>query len=455
MTPPILMIEDTLSLQMFYQNILQHHGYEVVATSTAKDGQALFEEHAPQIVLLDLMLPDGDGLDLLRHFLTAQPETFVIVVTAHTSDKLVAEAMSLGAFDFLMKPFSDDKLVNAVANAKAAREAAASAGPNAPMRSMQGSSQLMQEVARHIRSVAPSSATVFITGESGTGKELCARAIHETSPRAKEPFVPLNCGAIPHDLLESEVFGHTRGAFNGAISDKRGAVRSAQGGTLFLDEICEMDLDLQTKLLRFLESSTIRPLGAAHPIAVDVRIICATNRDPKAEVKAGRFREDLFYRLHVVPLHMPALRDRGSDVIELAQNAVLEFAKQEHRDFRSLSDEATTLIRNYPWPGNVRQLRNVLRQCVVMNEGSLIQADMLPEEVRSGDTGAIPVPLHPADAGISLDSLMGKTLDEIEQIVIEATIEHCGGSVPKASRMLDVAPSTLYRKREGWTKKRA
>lgn len=454
MTRPLLMVEDTLSLQMLYQNILQHEGYEVVATGTARDGKALFAQHKPQIVLLDLMLPDENGFDLLGHFLKESPETIVIVVTSNGSVNQAVEAMRAGAFDFLMKPFSDERLLNAVSNAMAARHLPS---PKAARQSPQqigrfvGSSPQMNDVMERIRSVAPSTATVFITGESGTGKELCAEAIHQASTRAKGPFVPLNCGAIPRDLLESEVFGHLKGSFTGAISDKPGAAEAADGGTLFLDEICEMDLDLQTKLLRFLESSTIRPVGAAHPRKVDVRIICATNRNPVEEVRLGRFREDLFYRLHVVPIHMPPLRERGNDILEIAEKAIRDYSKQEGRRFAGLDSDATEIVRRYSWPGNIRQLLNVLRHSVVMNDAELITAQMLPSDIRQEPAPRAPAPVNGSEAP-ELDGLIGKTLAEIEQIVIEATIAECGGSVPKASRVLDVSPSTLYRKRESWSK---
>ncbi len=455
MTRPLLMIEDTLSLQMLYQNILQHAGYDVVAAGTAREGRAMFREYKPDIVLLDLMLPDENGFDLLTQFLEARPETIVIVVTSNGSVKQAVEAMRGGAFDFLMKPFSDERLVNAVNNAIAARHLPKPEVQKPEALSLgrfQGSSPQMLDVVTQIQSVAPSTATVFITGESGTGKELCAEAIHQSSARADGPFVPLNCGAIPRDLLESEVFGHLKGSFTGAIADKPGAAEAADGGTLFLDEICEMDLDLQTKLLRFLESSTIRPVGASQPRKVDVRIICATNRNPMEEVRAGRFREDLFYRLHVVPIHMPPLRERGNDMLEIAESAIVKFAQEEGRRFEGFDDDARKIVRNYSWPGNIRQLRNVLRQCVVLNDNQWITASMLPDEIAQG-TDLLPKQALPTVAdGPTVDGLVGKTLAEIEQIVIEATIQKCGGSVPKASRLLDVSPSTLYRKRESWAK---
>ncbi len=312
-----------------------------------------------------------------------------------------------------------------------------------------GSSEAMQEVYAKIRAVAGSMATVFITGESGTGKELCAQAIHDGSARASGPFIALNCGAIPPDLLESEVFGHMKGSFTGAISDKPGAAAAADGGTLFLDEVCEMDVGLQTKLLRFLQTSMVQPVGATRPRKVNVRIICATNRDPLECVKSGRFREDLYYRLYVVPIHMPPLRDRGEDVIEIAEAALARFAAEEHRTFDGLSGEVKALFRRLPWPGNVRQLLNVVRNVVVLNPGGMVGPGMLPPGLVDADAGAAPMIAAMPD-GPRADELVGRTLAEAERLVIEATLARVGGSVPKAARMLDVSPSTLYRKMESW-----
>ena len=302
-----------------------------------------------------------------------------------------------------------------------------------------------------IRSVARSMATVFITGESGTGKELCALAVHEYSPRASGPFIALNCGAIPQDLLESEVFGHVKGSFTGAISDKPGAAAAADGGTLFLDEICEMAPALQTKLLRFLQTSTVQPVGATRPRKVNVRIVCATNQDPLDAVRRGHFREDLYYRLYVVPIHMPPLRDRGDDVIEIAETALARFAAEEGRRFDGLSPEVEALFRRLPWPGNVRQVLNVIRHVVVMNEGGLVTPEMLPDIVADEPGPAPPLPaIAGQDREPALDALIGKPLAEIERLVIEATLKRFDGSVPKAARILELAPSTLYRKIDGW-----
>ena len=469
LTPPLLLIEDTPSLQMIYRSVLTAAGHEVRIANTAAEGLALFNKLTPQVVLLDLMLPDRDGLALMQDMLALRPETNVIVITANASINKAVEAMRAGAHEFLVKPFDETRFLGAVGNAIAGRAGARRLAEVAPAviaphvaktqavtHAFIGSSEAMERVLAKIRSVARSMATVFITGESGTGKELCALAVHDNSARATGPFIALNCGAIPQDLLESEVFGHVKGSFTGAISDKPGAATAADGGTLFLDEICEMAPALQTKLLRFLQTSTVQPVGATRPRKVNVRIVCATNRNPLEAVRRGRFREDLYYRLFVVPVHMPPLRDRGDDVIEIAEAALTRFSEEEGRQFDGLSEEVKSLFRRLRWPGNVRQVLNVIRHVVVLNDGGRVTLDMLPESLMQDSDAAAPfalaqdVPDAPPALPGSLDGLIGRPLAEIERAVIEATLARCDGSVPKAARMLDLSPSTLYRKLEAW-----
>ncbi|MFN6951294.1 MAG: sigma-54-dependent transcriptional regulator [Albidovulum sp.] len=450
---PLLLVEDTPSLQLLYRSVLRSAGHDVRCADDAAAGLAAFKEIEPPVVLLDLMLPDRDGLDLMADMLAIRPETRVIVITANGSINKAVAAMRAGAHEFLVKPFDEQRFLAAIENALAA--AGPAGRPAQPPLDREvtpgdfiGTSEPMREVYAKIRSVARSMATVFITGESGTGKELCAQAVHDLSNRAAAPFVPLNCGAIPTELLESEVFGHVKGSFTGAIADKPGAAAAADGGTLFLDEICELDLNLQTKLLRFLQTSTIQPVGATRARKVNVRIVCATNRDPMQEVRRGRFREDLYYRLHVVPIHMPPLRDRGTDVVTIAEAALARFAREEGRQFRTLDADVKTLFQQLDWPGNVRQLLNVMRHVVVLNDGPSVTRAMLPAELVA-DPGRHRHATAPAPA-LPLDGLIGRTLAEIERMVIEETIARNGGSVPKAARMLDVSPSTLYRKIESW-----
>lgn len=458
----ILLIEDTASLQMLYRSVLNKAGHIVHSASSGAEARDLIVDAKPDLVLLDLVLPDEDGLELMRLFLADHPGLRVIVMTAHGSISRAVETMRAGAHEFLVKPFDEVRLLAAIANALGheapkPRPARPAPRPNpepakAPSGDFIGSSVKMAEVHATIAAVATSMATVFITGESGTGKELCAVAVHGKSPRSKGPFIALNCGAIPQDLLESEVFGHMKGSFTGAISDKPGAAQAADGGTLFLDEVCEMPPALQTKLLRFLQTSTITPVGATRPRSVNVRIICATNRDPAEEVRRGHFREDLFYRLFVLPIHMPPLRERQDDVVEIAAAALDRFGIEEGKQFEGLAPDVKEIFRLLPWPGNVRQVLNVIRNVVVLNQGGMVSADMLPNilQVEIANTAAL-VPSAKLDS-TEMDDLIGRPLAEIERMVIEATLDKHNGSVPKAARMLELSPSTLYRKIEGWAK---
>ncbi len=457
---PLLLVEDTSSLAMVYRSVLEKAGHSVVACDTISQAREEMGQQQFSVILLDLSLPDGDGMELMGDILKGGAK--VIVITANGSINRAIEAMREGAFDFLVKPFDEKKLLGAVENAMHMQAVARSRPATEPMEPKSefhgflGNSEAMQQIYRMIGNIGRSSATVFITGESGTGKEVAAKAIHAVSARAKMPFVPLNCGAIPADLLESEVFGHLKGSFTGAIANKIGAAEAASGGTLFLDEICEMELSLQTKLLRFLETSKIQPVGAVSAKLVDARILCATNRDPLEEVKAGRFREDLYYRLHVVPMHMPPLRARAEDINLIAEAVLKRFAKEEERDFERISPEVRRIFTQFNWPGNVRQLLNILRNVVVLNNGITVLPEMLPAEIIGREDGlADNLPATPeaqTDEDCDVGNFVGLTLAQFERAFVEATISECNGSVPEAARMLDVSPSTLYRKRESWRK---
>ena len=317
----------------------------------------------------------------------------------------------------------------------------------------------MQAVYRIIDAAAPSAATVFITGESGTGKEVCAEAIHRAGNRAEKPFIAINCGAIPHDLMESEIFGHTKGAFTGATSDRKGAAALADGGTLFLDEIGEMDMDLQTKLLRFVQTGRFQKVGGSQEEQVNVRFICATNRDPLKEVEAGRFREDLYYRLHVVPITLPTLRERSDDIMLIANHFLVKYATEEGKKFRDFSPEAEVVFRHYSWPGNVRQLQNVIRNIVVLHNGEQVELAQLPPPLDTSLSQQEIEGITPQMATAQTASIMssgGIVIDRVrplalvEREVIEHAINHCDGNIPKAAAMLEVSPSTIYRKKQAW-----
>ncbi len=476
MQTPLLLVEDTPSLSLVYESVLTRAGHEVNTVPTIAQAEESLQRSEHPVILLDLALPDGDGLELMTRILRNDPSTKVIVITANGSINRAVEAMRGGAFDFLVKPFDEHRLLAAVENAlEEGRQTVADSTIDEiadPTRFLGfiGSSPVMHNIYSMVRNIGKSTATVFITGDSGTGKEVCAQAIHKVSNRAKGPFIALNCGAIPKDLLESEVFGHLRGSFTGAIADKKGAAAAADGGTLFLDEICEMDLGLQTKLLRFLQTSTIQPVGATTPRRVDVRIVCATNRDPMEEVRAGRFREDLFYRLHVVPIFLPPLKDRQGDVLEIAEAAIQEMANEEGKRFARLSPDVKDLFTRLPWPGNVRQLLNVLRNVLVLHDAETVELSMLPPDVRANSYSQ---PLHRRAALAPIaeeepsrpeqldrfqsvfDALVGQKLEEIEKGVIEATIASCNGSIPAAANILGISPSTIYRKRDSWDRQSA
>lgn len=346
-----------------------------------------------------------------------------------------------GADAVIPAPFSPALAVEQLIAALAARPAL----PESPQPAVSGfagfigGSETMRKVYSEIERIAPSKAAAFVTGESGTGKELAAQAIHTQSGRSG-PFVALNCGAIPKDLIESEVFGHMRGAFTGAIEDHTGAAEAAHGGTLFLDEICEMDISLQTKLLRFVQTGEVRRVGGTKAKKVDVRIVCATNRDPRTEVQGGRFREDLFYRLHVLPVHMPPLRLRGEDTLMLARTFLTRLSKEEGRSFAGFDPFAERLIASYAWPGNVRELESVIRRIVVLNPGGMVSADMMPSEI----TNAVLAQPH----GETRKSKQILPMWVQEGRIIEEALAAFDGNIARAAAALEINPSTIYRRRQ-------
>ena len=441
----VLIIEDRPSIASAYRAHLEAEGYSCRLAATAGAAAEILNTTAPFAALLSLELPGCDATELISRWTALTPQTAIIAIAANASINAAVDAVRAGAWDYLVKPVSRNRLITTLNNATGQtttrpREAAPTTS-NQPTTTMLGSSAAMADLHRQITAIAASSAPAFITGESGTGKELCAEAIHCASARAGKPFVALNCGAIPRDLMESEIFGHLKGAFTGAISDREGAAAAADGGTLFLDEICEMDLHLQTKLLRFLQTGTIQPVGSPHVRKVNIRIVCATNRTPQTEVAEGRFREDLFFRLHVLPVALKPLRARGNDVIELAQDFVAQFTREEHKQFTSLGDCAVERLRAHHWPGNVRELQNVIRQAIVLHDGPVLEAAMLPDYLG--------MPAGP-DTQASSAMLDGRLLWQIERDVIEAAISRFAGSIPKAADALGISPSTIYRKRENW-----
>ncbi|WP_449356250.1 quorum-sensing sigma-54 dependent transcriptional regulator LuxO [Vibrio gallicus] len=452
----LLMVEDTLSVATLYQGYLASLDIDIELVSSGQQAITSIQANIPTLILLDLKLPDMTGMDVLKQVREFAPKIPVVFMTAHGSIDVAVEAMRQGAQDFLLKPCDANRL--RVTISKVLHQAQ----NNKPLliketntyQGFIGSSASMQKVYRTIDSAANSRASIFITGESGTGKEVCAEAIHSVSNRVDQPFIALNCAAIPKDLIESELFGHVKGAFTGASTDRKGAAELANGGTLFLDELCEMELDLQTKLLRFIQTGTFQKVGSSTLSRVDVRFVCATNKDPWQEVCKGRFREDLYYRLYVIPLQLPPLRERGDDIVEIAHSLLGFMSVEESKDFNRFSADVLKRFLAYPWPGNVRQLQNVIRNIVVLNQGEQVELDMLPSPLDSLDINDY--------SAVNVAQFIEPLVDEqpatiiplaqIEKHVIERAIQLCNGSIPAAANQLDVSASTIYRKIERWEK---
>ena len=454
-TPSVLIIEDVAALAQTYASFLALERVSLTIATTGFDGLRLITEQPPDAVLLDINLADIDGLSVLREIKRRQLPFEVVVITRDGSIDLATDAMREGAFDFVSQPCTVDRLRVTVRNALKRRALSKTVEllndeyGRDRFCGFIGRSSAMQAVYGLIQSAAPSRATVFLTGESGTGKEVCAEALHRLSKRSQGPFVPVNCAAIPNDLFESELFGHSKGAFTGAITARSGAAMRADGGTLFLDEIGEMPPAFQAKMLRFLQTGQVQRIGDDRAHSVDVRIVCATNRDPRADVAAGRFREDLFYRLHVIPIELPPLRHRADDVLLLARTLLERFASDDSRQFTGFEPEAEEALLRYAWPGNVRELQNVVRKIVVLGHGPKIGFDMLPNEVRSSNE-AIDARLDgpPADCGHSGPIT---PLDEVVDRTIISAIAYYQGSIPKAASALKVSPSTIYRRLQSRT----
>jgi len=464
----VLIVEDSVMQVELYLSYLSAADFSVDAVPSGAKALAAIRQRQPQVVLLDLQLPDMDGLEVLRQARAEKCTASFVVMTANGSVRRAVEAMQAGAEDFLVKPFDQNRLLATLRNHLEKQRLASvlqsyREKDRPGLEGMIGRSLAMQAVYRTIEAAAPSKATVFITGETGTGKELCAEAIHRLSPRARKPFVAINCAAIPKDLLESEIFGHVAGAFTGASKDRPGAASLADGGTLFLDEICEIDFDLQAKLLRFIQLETYRRVGGTRTEQADIRFVCATNRDPLAEVKAQRFREDLYYRLHVIPVEMPSLRARDEDVLLLAESFLDHFARRDGKVFTGFDASGREALLAHSWPGNVRELQNAIQQAVVLTQGPLLNGSALAPGMRD------PVPDHgpplaaaqtpgmpaaaAAEATASAEPLL--PLWKIEKDAITRTLAACDGDVQKAAVVLEVSASTVYRKLQAWQKESA
>jgi two-component system response regulator PilR (NtrC family) len=440
----ILVVDDETSMQDFLGILLQRTGHEVVTCGTATQAVLALEGDEYDLVISDIRMPGMSGLELLERVRDLCPETPIVLITAHGTAESAVEAMKHGAYDYLTKPFSVDEIRLVVEKALEKRSLASEnrrlrAPPEAPapLPIALGSSPQMQAVLELVRQVAPARTNVLITGESGTGKELIARATHALSDRRGKPFVAVNCGAIPENLLESELFGHVRGSFTGATANKAGLFEVADGGTLFLDEIGEMPLPLQVKVLRAIQQRTFKRVGGTSDVRVDVRIVCATNRNLAEEVREGRFREDLFYRLNVIEIALPPLRERRQDIPQLAQFFVERYAAQLGRRLEGIEPEALALLQRYAFPGNVRELENLIERAATLCRGTRISADCLPSGLLEPQAPGEPDALPPQGSDLE------RMLADYERSLISEALRRSKGVKKKAALLLGVSFRSL------------
>jgi two-component system response regulator PilR (NtrC family) len=439
----ILVVDDEQSMREMLAIMLRKEGYEVVAADSRAQAAAVLGNGAVDMVITDVRLTDGDGIEILRHVKAASPETIVLVMTAFGTTETAVAARKLGAEAYVLKPFDIDELRIVVRDAFANRRLREEnvilkreVGQLYGLDHVVGTSAVMASLFEMVRAVAPTSSTVLVTGESGTGKELVARAVHGLSGRAEGAFVSINCGALPDTLLESELFGHVKGAFTDARQNKKGLFEVAHGGTLFLDEVGETSPPMQVKLLRALQERRIRRVGGTEEIDVDVRVIAATNTPLEELVREKRFREDLFYRLQVIPILTPPLRERREDIRLLAEHFLERFGRQMGKNVTQISDEAVACLERYPWPGNVRELENVIERAVALETTSAVRPERLPESLRGQER----VPSAPSlGPGFSLDA----HLKSVEASLLDEALEAAGGDRTEAARLLGISPRSL------------
>ncbi|MFC1760827.1 sigma-54-dependent transcriptional regulator [Planctomycetota bacterium] len=447
--PLILTADDDVHLR----DLIEHHvvqwGYRYQGVGS---GEALM--HAldrgvrPAVLLLDIALGDAHGIDLVAPLKELLPAVPIIMITADGSVEAAVQSLKNGAYDFLCKPLDFERLGIEIGKAleqhRLARQVQAyqQANQRSDFHGMIGRSEPMKALYRLIETVSPTDAAVLILGETGTGKELAAQAIHACSTRHQGPFVAVNAPAIPHELIESALFGHEKGAFTGAHQRHVGYCEQADGGTLFLDEIAEMDYNVQAKLLRFLQDHVVQPVGTKTGKTVDVRVVAATNRDPAAQIQANKLREDFYYRLSVITLHLAALRERPGDILLLAQYQLEQAASRYNRPMRTIAPAAQQRLDQYPWPGNIRQMENLINQIVIMHEVSELTVDMLPDDIKQGGSVAPVAPLE--SPGSVTHALLSIPL--MERQLILAALEQTQGVVPQAAKLLELSPATLYRK---------
>lgn len=447
MTESIFIIDDEILTLNNLKRALDREGYEIFLADSGEAGLKIFQEQYPNLVLVDLMLPGIDGIEVLRRIKETHENTVVIMITAHEIIEKAVQAMKLGAFDYLLKPFKIGDLKIIVKRALEIQklrlrisETIETEKGKYDFNRIVAKSKKMIEVLNISRRIAMlDKTTILIRGESGVGKELLARAIHYNSPRADKPFIEINCAAIPENLLESELFGYEPGAFTDAKRRKIGILEKVDKGTVFLDEIADMPMSLQAKILKVLEEQTFVRLGGVNHIKVDIRIIAATNKDLKEEIDKKNFREDLFYRLNVVPLYIPPLRERVDDIIPLTLNFIHEFNQDLHRSYKGISEPAAKILMEYNWPGNVRELKNVVERIMALNDADEIKLEHLPKEMK----GILPdIPVFKTTAG----DRKFVSLEELEKEYLKEVLKFTGGNKSKAAKILGIHPTSLFRK---------
>jgi two-component system, NtrC family, response regulator AtoC len=461
----VLIVDDEPNLRKILAAQLSRDGYDVLLAEDGEQGLSLLREHHIDLVVTDLKMPKVDGMTLLREALAEQPELPIVMITAHGTVDTAVEALKLGAFDYLTKPFDKDEVRQIVGKALKTRELAGEEptpapveGPAAEEKSegvrfgIIGQSPGLTELYAVLERVADSPTTVLITGESGTGKELVARALHDHSSRRGKPFIKVNCAAIPKELIESELFGYERGAFTGAVTSKPGRFELANGGTLFLDEIGEIPVEMQVKLLRALQESEFERVGGIKTMRVDVRLVAATNRDLKKLIAQGAFREDLFYRLNVVSIRLPALRERASDTPLLVDHFLKKFNERLKKNVTGVEPEALDLLANYAWPGNIRELENVMERSVLFCDAQKLRVEDLPAELR-GSSIATASYIPPPDAGLQtlppeggLKEHVKVAMSRLERDLVSRALKQTNNNVTHAARLLKISRKGLQLK---------
>lgn len=447
MPAKILVVDDEARMRRVLQMMLEENGHQVNMAGDGEEALNKIKEANLDLVITDMKMPGKDGLELLRHIRRIDEELPVIVMTAYGTVSTAVEAMRAGAYDYILKPFDLEEMKAVVGRALAmqkllrqSRYLQEELEAKYQFEDIIGKSPRMQAVFKLISQVAPTKSTVLISGDSGTGKELIARAIHFHSPREKEPLIVVNCAALPETLLESELFGHVKGAFTGAHRDRRGRFELADGGTIFLDEVGAMSLNLQAKLLRVLQEKEFERVGGTGSIPVDVRIIAATNQDLKKVIEEGTFREDLYYRLNVVPIHLPPLRERKDDIPLLAYHFLRRYSQELKKDIKEIAPEAMELMLNYNWPGNIRELENAIERAIVLGTGERLSADTLPLPLANGPA------LGKTAANLSYQEAKKEVLQSFEKSFFSKVLSKAGGNVSQAARLARLDRKNLYQK---------